>query len=293
MIRALSEVLRRILEDSHHWSTEFPAAYPPSELMEAHFSFVRPSETFTPSQTTVNLFLYAVHENVELRSNEPTIARQNGQAVIRRPALRVNCSYLITAWAGSDTGDEAALIEQQLLSQVLQVLSGYSTIPATLLRDTPLEGQVPPLPLISAQLEGMQNPAEFWTALGNKLRPSITVMATISVPPVFSQITAPMVTTRSTRFGTDMAAEIETLVQIGGQVMDAAEHGIENAVVDLVDAGLRTYTNSEGYYSFLRVPPGSHTLRIVAVGFESKTETIDIPGRSQLYQITLSKQNSN
>ncbi|QYO63139.1 Pvc16 family protein [Leptolyngbya sp. 7M] len=293
MIRALSEVLRRILEDSHQWSTEFPAAYPPSELMEAHFSFVRPSETFTPGQTTVNLFLYAVHENVELRSNEPTIARQNGQVVIRRPALRVNCSYLITAWAGSDAGDEAALIEQRLLSQVLQVLSGYSTIPATLLRDTPLEGQVPPLPLISAQLEGMQNPAEFWTALGNKLRPSITVMATISVPPVFSQITAPMVTTRSTRFGTDMAAEIETLVQIGGRVMDAADHGIENAVVDLVDAGLRTHTNSEGYYSFLRVPPGSHTLRIVAVGFESKTETIDIPGRSQLYQTTLSKQNSN
>jgi hypothetical protein len=293
MIRVLSEVLKKILEDSQTWSTEFPSAYPPRELMEAHFSFVRPSETFTPGQTTVNLFLYAVHENVELRSNEPTIARQNGQVIIRRPTLRVNCSYLITAWSGSEAGEEAVLIEQRLLSQVLQVLSGYSTIPAALLQGTLLENQMPPLPLVSAQLEGMPNPAEFWTALGNKLRPSITLTATIGIPPVLGQTTAPIVTTRSTGFSMGTASEQETLVQIGGQVLDAAENGIGDAVVDLIDTGLRTHTNSEGYYSFLRVPPGLHTVRVVAVGFEPTTQRIEILGRSQPQQITLSRQHSS
>ena len=35
---------------------------------------------------------------MELRSNEPTLRRLNGQVEIQRPPLRVACSYLITAW---------------------------------------------------------------------------------------------------------------------------------------------------------------------------------------------------
>ncbi|NEO02350.1 MAG: DUF4255 domain-containing protein, partial [Moorea sp. SIO3I7] len=86
MIRDLSQVLRRILEQTS-LSSRFP------ELAEAQISFERPSETFSPGQTTVNLFLYDIREHLELRNNEPTIERRNGQAIIHNPPKRIACSY--------------------------------------------------------------------------------------------------------------------------------------------------------------------------------------------------------
>ena len=117
MISDLSQVLRKILEDSRR----FP------ELAEAQVSFERPSETFNPGQTTVNLFLYDIREHLELRSNEPSIEMRGGQAIIHNPPKRIACSYLVAAWPVG--GAELPLQEHRLLSQVLQVFSAYPTIP--------------------------------------------------------------------------------------------------------------------------------------------------------------------
>lgn len=89
-------------------------------LSSALIAFDRPGEEFEPRQTTIDLYLYDIRENLELRSNEPVIARHNSQVTINRPPLRVACSYLVTAWQVGLVGDEAALLEHKLLSQVLQ-----------------------------------------------------------------------------------------------------------------------------------------------------------------------------
>jgi Pvc16 N-terminal domain len=120
MIDDLSRSLRVILDDPG-LATSFP------ELADAQISFERPSETFNPAQTTIDLFLYDVRENVELRDNTPSVTRLNDQVAIGRPPLRVACSYLVTAWPVG--GIEPPLQEHRLLSQALQVFSALPTIP--------------------------------------------------------------------------------------------------------------------------------------------------------------------
>ena len=176
MIDDLSRTLRAILQNK-----ELTAAFP--ELDKALIVFDPPVAGFAPTQPTVNLFLYDIRENMELRSNEPLQTRlinpdAKGDVEIKRPPLRVACSYLITAW--SVDAMEPALQEHRLLGQALQVLSSHATIPETFLQGQ-LRNQVPSLPMLTARSNGLKDPSEFWTALGNKLRPSISVTVTISM----------------------------------------------------------------------------------------------------------------
>jgi hypothetical protein len=149
-------------------------------LSDAVIKFDRPVDMYEGEASgTVSLFLFDIRENLELRTNEPIIERKDGKATIQRPPKRVACTYLVTAWfAGSEK--DRQLNEQKLLSQALQVLSRFPTIPNELLWGN-LKDQQPPLPVSTMSTEGFKNPAEFWTALGGKLRPSFTVTVTISV----------------------------------------------------------------------------------------------------------------
>ena len=187
------------------------------------------------------------------------------------------------------TGEELVLQEHELFSQVLQVLARYPTIPDQFLQGS-LAEQEPPLPMVALHPDALKNLSEFWTSLGSKLRPSLTVTVTISIP-VFADVTEPIVTTKFTGFDVGTGVVEETLIQIGGrvfhQVLNPAGQlvavGIADAIVDILDAGLRAKTDSEGRYSFLRVPPGTHTIRAIAVGFEPKTQPLVVPGRSEDY----------
>jgi hypothetical protein len=251
MIRDLSHTLGAMLDDPG-LATTFP------ELATAQISFERPSEPFNPGQTTVDLFLYDIREDVELRSNEPTVTRTNGQATIRRPPLRVACSYLVTAWPVG--GAELPLQEHRLLSQVLQVLSRHPTIPASFLQGT-LVGQEPPLPLVVAQANGLQDPADFWTALGNKLRPSLTVTATIALE-IFGPETAPLVISRDLSLEErGLPATRERSFRIGGRVTDAAGAPVANATVMLVAGGVAAMTDAAGLYTLGTLAAGTYALR--------------------------------
>lgn len=274
MIRDLSQTLRAVLTQ--------PGL--PAELAAARISFDAPTEDYRPTQTEINLFLYDIRENAELRLNEPIIERRNGQAIIHRPPLRVACSYLVTAWPIG--GTELSLQQHRLLAQVLQVLLRLPTIPAPFLQGA-LAGQELPLPMMTAQTDGLKNPAEFWTALGNRPRPSLSLLATISMP-VFADVTGPLVTTRFTHFGAGTMVVPETLVQIGGSVSSSAGgQPVGDAYVDIPNMGLQTRTDSTGRFTFPRVLAGTHTIRAVAVGFSMKTQPLVVPGRPEDYEVSL------
>lgn len=284
MIRDLSLTLRALLDDAA-LATAFP------ELASAQVAFERPAESYNPPQTTVNLFLYDIRENVELRSNETLLQRQNGQAVMQRPPLRVACSYLITAWPVG--GTELPLQEHRLLSQTLQVLSRYPTIPAAFLQGS-LIGQQPPLPMLTAQADGLKDPADFWTAIGNKLRPSITISATLAMQR-FPAVTAPLVITEQIVLGVRAAADAEglvaatqqTLLRFAGQVSSAGGTPVTGAQVTLVDAGVGTTTDGAGRYTLSVAHAGDYTVRVQAGGV-SKTVTITIPaGAGNDYDVQL------
>ena len=187
---------------------------------------------------------------------------------------------MITAWPIG--GTDLALQEHRLLSQVLQVLSPYRKIPASFLRGQ-LVGQEPPLPLLIAQTDGLKEPAEFWTAIGNKLRPSLTVTVTIGME-VFAPVTAPIVITEEVRLGERTAPDAEAIslptrqisFRIGGRVTDASNAPVEGATVTLVGTGFAAQTMADGNYTLSVVPAGTYTLRVQS-GATTRNVMVTIP----------------
>src|SRR5262245_6672000 len=137
MIRDLTESLEALLTQ--------PGL--PTELGNALIRFERPTDPYLPEQTTVNVFLYEIRENLELRSNELERVVVGAQTIVGPPPLRVTCMYLITAWPVG--GNDLPQQEHRLLSQVLQLLAGTPVLPEVFLQGS-LVGQDPPIPLLVA-----------------------------------------------------------------------------------------------------------------------------------------------
>jgi Pvc16 N-terminal domain len=184
---------------------------PPELAANIDIRFDAPDNTFKPvsQKKTLDLFLYDVRENRELRSNEPTIERQsNGSIRQARPPVWMDCSYFITAWSGitPDTVANKKLVveeEHKLLSDVMKVLLRYPILPAAILQEE-LQNQEPPRTSM-LQPSMLQSIAEFWQALGGKPRAALNYMVTISVNVDDPQAAAPIVTDRQVKLrqGTD------------------------------------------------------------------------------------------
>ena len=168
MIKDLSESIRALLTQP---------GLPPA-LAAAQIAFERPAESFNPTQTTLDLFLFDLRENRHHR-NAPATPGHTTLGPASRPPLMLACSYLITAWCVG--GAEIALQEQQLLGETLQVLTASPVLPAAMLRGA-LAGQTPLPELLLQPPDALMNSSEFWSALGNKLRPALSVTVTIAVP---------------------------------------------------------------------------------------------------------------
>lgn len=157
----------------------------PALVGQVAISFSAPDSDFPPSSVTlpaVDLFLYDVRENLELRNTGFVVERHDdGRVTKRRPLTRVDCSYLITAWS-SESSTSRSLDEHRLLSEVMKVLLRHPTIPEMLLQGG-LKGQEPPLPSSTLQPGRLQSVAEFWQALGGKPKAALNYTVTIGIVP--------------------------------------------------------------------------------------------------------------
>ena len=158
------------------------ASNPPFDV-----SFAQPDTDFNPisnTRPTVNLYLYDIKENLELRSNEPiTEKRADGTVRERRPPVRIKLSYLITAWspAAHDNQGTRTREEHIALSNILMALVKYRKIPDNFLVGD-LIGQQPPMPTAVVLPDGLKNPGEFWgTFEGRPVRPAIEYCITFSL----------------------------------------------------------------------------------------------------------------
>ncbi|MEE4218641.1 MAG: DUF4255 domain-containing protein [Xanthomonadales bacterium] len=173
MIKALDQTLKALL-----WR-DLPA----SLAEQVQISFATPDEQFPPPSVTlpaIDLFLYDVRENLELRSNEVYLTRRSdGRGTQERAPARVDFSYLVTAWP-SESVPDAAEDEHHLLGEVMRVLLRYRTIPEDVLQGS-LKEQKPPLPASSLQPGRLQSLGEFWQALGGKPKAALNYQVTLSV----------------------------------------------------------------------------------------------------------------
>lgn len=143
-------------------------------------SFEVPNERWQGSleKLTLNCYLYNIRENKELRTQEPIFQRTDSGKIRRKAPARIDCSYCITAWSGAD--DDSAKEEHNLLSQVLEVLFRYPTIPSECLQGELID-QIPPHPTSAAGVDGVKNQPEFWGALDQPVKPSITYIVTLAM----------------------------------------------------------------------------------------------------------------
>jgi hypothetical protein len=144
-------------------------------------SFAAPDDTFPPSGVeppAIGFFLYDIQENHELRAERFELGRRADGTVTRtRTPVRVDCSYLITAWP-SDSAPDPTADEHQLLGAVMAVLLRHPQIPAGDLRGE-LVDQEPPVRsrlLAESQLRSL---GEFWQAMGGKPKAALQYGVTI------------------------------------------------------------------------------------------------------------------
>jgi hypothetical protein len=146
-------------------------------------SFAAPDDQFPPSSVglpAISFFLYDVRENTDLRTNQWELERrQDGTTTRQRPPVRVDCSYLITAWP-SDSAPHPVDDEHRLLGEVLKVLLRHRAIPTTYLQGG-LVGQEPPLRAKILAENQLQSLGELWQAMGGKPKATLHYGITLSV----------------------------------------------------------------------------------------------------------------
>lgn len=173
----------------------------PQELVGEEAS-TKVSITFEPPDSgaitgpAIDLFLYDIRENLELRSNEWRLTRtENGKASREPPPVRVDCSYMVTAWPADSTDYEA---EHRLLSAVMKVLLKYPKLPEEVLQGS-LQDQEPPWRAFTARQSKLQSLGEYWQAMGGKPKAMLNYTITVSMPVH------------------DAPAEIPLVMEVGGQ----------------------------------------------------------------------------
>ena len=254
----------------------------PADLRSAEVSFLTPDKAFTPGAATIDLFLFEVHENREQRNPEPIIELDStGMYVRRRPPIRVDCVYLVTAWS---TRSAALKIQEEhlLLALALAWLSRYPVIPLPLLSGS-MATQPFPLAMKVAQSDEHLSLSEFWNALGIAPRAGFTVTVTISMelnlqtpegePVVTKEIKIDKLLAPETLGATlDLGFEIAGTLRAAGTLVPIA-----NAAVKLVELGQTATSDSLGHFYFSILSAGSFTLTSSAAGFSPATKAITVP----------------
>lgn len=301
MIDELDNVLKGILEDIKDFV----------ELPELGISFLIPKQDYDPKKPTINLYLYDVHENRELRDPVPIIERVEDSYIKRKPPLRVDCAYMATAWSMKQD-EEQPDEEHRLLSHAMLWLSRFPTIPDKYLPDDWKDKTKPtyqpfPPPMWVAQMDGVKEPGEFWAALGSPPRPFFNLIVTIAMDLRKPIEEGPPVTAKVTTYGQKeedkeklIPGSEEEFIQIGGRVFDAEnpEQGIGGARVLLVELNKIVVTDEKGRFSFPSreesktfpgLTKGEYTLQVYAQGFKKldKPKKINVPGPSEEYEIGL------
>lgn len=158
----------------------------PRDIVEqVSITFRTPDSQFPPASVTlpaIDLFLYDIVENRELRDMHATMERQpDGRVLSSKALLRLDCSYLITAWAasGAPAPDED---EHRMLGEVVKVMLMYREIPSEALEGS-MKAQAVPLRAFVTPMGQPQSRGEFWQALGGRPRAALNYTVTVSIDP--------------------------------------------------------------------------------------------------------------
>lgn len=224
------------------------------------------------SKPTINIYLYDMHENRELRDNRWAVAHHNGMVTRAKRPLRVDISYLVTVWT-NDAADQ-----HRLLGHILTVLLRFPELPRDILHGT-LAEMDKAIPTWTAQPDGvLRNSADFWSALDNQLKPSINYVVTLPIDIAVAE-TAPEITARTFKFTGKEEQVPEETILISGVVHRKGDPDDVIPEVRVIARELQrtATTNEEGIYAFRRMRPGAHTFEVVVPGEKTREVSVTIP----------------
>ncbi|GAB4163444.1 MAG: hypothetical protein Fur005_23010 [Roseiflexaceae bacterium] len=247
MIHELDETIREILTKGGGLN---PA--------EVDISFEIPNREWSTgiSKPTLNCYLFDIRENRELRQYGMEAVGTGSGAQTRfartRPSLRFDLTYLVTAWT------RAVEDEHRLLWHALQTLTRFETLPQEYLQGNLREVESPISARTALPESVLKSPGEFWTALENQIKPSLSYVITLMMSR--EQLPAgPPVLTSTLRFPWPGGVDLRPS-WFGGVVRDKQGQPIPYAQVQVEGTGTQGTTDAQGRFR-LRVPrPGTYTL---------------------------------
>ncbi len=251
-------------------------------LNEIDISFEIPDREWSSriARPTLNCYLFDLRERPAMREQGWQVERD--QRVARRqPPLRYGLTYLVTAWTRHVED------EHRLLWHALQTLARFPTWP-----ENRLQGQLAgiikesgPIYAEVARPESvLKSPGEFWTALENHLKPSLSYTVTVPLDRE-AVIAGPPVSSFRLRLGT---AEIppEELAWLGGVVVNAADEPLPGALIHVVGQGVRATTDALGRFRLAGLSDGEHTL-VIATPTATYERRLHVPSAAENYRIQL------
>lgn len=161
-------------------------------------SFEQPSSEWSASinRPTINCWAFDLRENTKLRSMNMQVDRDLKKKVanLRMVPMRLDVSYLITAWA------RKAEDEHQLLWRTLAALAHYMALSPDMCEGV-LKEQPFDLPLQVAQItEAATNMTDLWSVLDNEMKMGFTLATTLALD-LQRVLEAPLVFEGRLRFG--------------------------------------------------------------------------------------------
>lgn len=262
----------------------FADAGAPADLRNADVSFDPPDKDFSPGQPTVNAFLHEVAENRLLRDEARVLERVGGPGdgyTSRLPSLRLDCTYLITAWSAL-AGALKTREEHHLLGLALIWVSGFPVLDDRFLQGA-LKTPAQPYPLATtvAQTREGQPMGEFWTALGVPPRPGFSLTVTITVDP--SAQTEQLSAFKSL----DVQGTSPQFPALSGRVLDHTLAAVAAATVTVAETGAQQACDAAGRFAFAGLPFGAYTLNVQAAGVPGQQVSVTYAADSQIHNVIM------
>jgi hypothetical protein len=283
VLRALDETLKAVIQRE--------LANVGLGPVEVTFDAPERDRAATWASPAVNLFLYDLREPALPRDRSWHATRGDGGGVFMdRGAMRVECSFAITAWT------QAVIDEHHLLSQVLSILLAYPELAPEIL---PPELQVgdPPVALPARVAHGKEEGrADFWNAIGSPYKVSLEYAVTVFFVPGLRLARGPLVGSTSVsgpqpRFGDARGdGERDGARAVGGRVLTREGGAAKDAWVlvllpdrtrdthGLADVGRSAVTGLDGRFSIRGLPDGEHTIQARGVDGSVASAEIEVPG---------------
>ena len=276
MIHDVDEVLRKLLSEEMELKGN-----------DVDVVFDQPKREWSSrlSKPTINLFLFDLHENLNLRTAEAykTIPRSDGTSEIRRNPVRLDLRYLMTAWVKEPED------EHLLLSSALMALLRHPFLPQHLLSDV-FNNQPSPIPLVVATLTAKKGPedkfTEIWGVLDNELRPGVLITVTVALDP-YEPVIAKQVLTRELRFMQDTAIgdpdsptstrEASKSYWGFGGTVSSTKYDLSTLSLILVEKNLALELDDEGKFSTAGIEEGDYTLDVLFNDKVLKRRKIKVP----------------